>query len=155
MTNRKYCVYKHVDLNYKVFYIGSGDYDRPYCSTSRTRQWREKAKLGYKVILICDGLTKEESLKMERSYILKYGKIKTNTGCLVNRINGLKEDRIPTVSKKLIDNFRDRKVINTNTNEVFNSIEEAASTYRIQINTLIRHLEGKVKNKIPLEYYFN
>jgi group I intron endonuclease len=58
--------------------------------------------------------------------------------------------------KKLLENgfrFRTRKVINTETNEIFNTIKEAAESIGITRTHLTLCLSGKRKNLTKFEYY--
>ncbi len=45
-----------------------------------------------------------------------------------------------------------KKVINTETNEIYNSVKELAQIVKIHHDTLYKVLNGKQKNKTPYKY---
>ena len=46
-----------------------------------------------------------------------------------------------------------RKVINLNSNQVFNTVKETSIFYKVSVSTVTRWLNGKSKNKYNLKYY--
>lgn len=75
-------VYKHLDNNGKVFYIGNGAKRRPYDRRSRSDKWHEVAKNGYTVEIVAE-LPKKDAFELEK-------KLQTEIGLdnLVNEIIG-------------------------------------------------------------------
>ena len=51
------------------------------------------------------------------------------------------------------NNPKSKKVINTETNEIFDCIKDAADSFKIKRTTLNSYLRGYAKNKTPFEYY--
>jgi hypothetical protein len=137
------CVYIHKDLEDNIFYVGCGLETRPYDTQGRLALWWSKANNGYTVEIIKTNLTSDEAFKLERELILKYGRINNNTGILVNKNNGYKFTGRINNQKKLIDIIVNKPVINELTGETYFTIEEAANKNKIQVNLMIRILEGK------------
>jgi group I intron endonuclease len=48
---------------------------------------------------------------------------------------------------------KSRKVINTETGEIFNTIKEGAESIGMKAYSLVWRLRGRIKNKTPFEYY--
>ena len=65
---------------------------------------------------------------------------------------GLKGDKCNLYNKKGILNHKSKKVINTETNQIFNSIKEASVFYSINYNILSKNLNGQNINKTNLVY---
>ena len=89
-----YIVYQHRRKdNGQIFYVGQGIVRRAYedVKNRRNSNWAtvvEEAG-GFDVDILVEGLTRDESLKVEAEYIKKYGTIKHGTGPLVNeRLSG-------------------------------------------------------------------
>jgi len=61
----KFYVYSHIDNKGKCFYIGKGSGRRAYHSKGRTEYWGEKAKNGYKVLILVSNLTEEKAYELE------------------------------------------------------------------------------------------
>lgn len=85
------CVYSHVyDNEENPFYIGQGRLRRAFNFLNRDKSWKNKVQDESKVkvnILYID-ISIEESIKLEKELIAKYGRIDNNTGCLVNGNDG-------------------------------------------------------------------
>lgn len=148
-----YCVYIHKTVNDEIFYVGSGSLTRPYETQGRLPSWWEKAGNNYSIEIIKTGLTKNESYQLERELILKYGRINNKTGILVNKNDGICEQPKKVKVKKVIDDFKNQKVINIETGEIYNSIEDAAKDNKISLNFLIRQLKGINFNRTNLRFY--
>lgn len=90
MENRTdYYVYVHQLENDKVFYVGQGCRFRVTSPYSRSIRWNEITKeQNYDTFIVKENLTLEESLKLEKELILKYGRLDLNTGTLINHNNG-------------------------------------------------------------------
>lgn len=71
MSRTKY-VYKHIDSNKDVFYIGCGGKYRPHSVDSRNKSWNIKAKEIYCVEVV-DVLEMEDAIQMEIKLISDYG----------------------------------------------------------------------------------
>lgn len=71
MNNK--CVYLHKDLNGVVFYVGQGSLTRAYDkSKSRSKSWKERAKQGFSVEIVQQGLTSDEAIEKEEYLIRSY-----------------------------------------------------------------------------------
>lgn len=82
--NKLYCVYAHKRLDGSIFYIGCGDYGRPYNYGSRSLDWYNEAINGFTIDILELGIkTKSEALVIEDMYILKTPNLKQ----LTNRQN--------------------------------------------------------------------
>lgn len=85
------CVYSHTyDNEDKPFYIGQGRLSRAFNFLSRDNAWKQKVinieKV--KVTILYIDISIEESIKLEKDLISKYGRLDNNTGCLVNGNDG-------------------------------------------------------------------
>ena len=175
-------VYTHTRLDTnEIFYVGIStqkNYKRAFHAHERTNYWYNIAKkCGFKVNIVFDNLTWEEACLKERELILKYGRIDLGTGNLVNLTTGgdgniggkasdetkLKmsiakkgvkksKEHIENMKKSLIGN-NSKKVINTETGEIYNSIKEAADKNGVLRYNLSSYLTKRSKNITPLEYY--
>lgn len=89
-----YVVYQHRRKdNGQIFYVGQGILRRAYedVKSRRNNNWTSVVDEagGFDVDILIDGLTRDESLKVEAEYIKKYGTIKHGSGLLVNeRLSG-------------------------------------------------------------------
>jgi hypothetical protein len=112
---RKYYIYEHTTLDGTPFYIGRGQGDRSQTSNNmRSKAWHNMANNGYKINILFDGLTFNESVDLEIKTIKEY-KNKYTT-----MVNG--SSNIPNRS---MEKF---KVIIKETNEQFNSGLELINT---------------------------
>lgn len=83
-------VYSHVKSNKEVFYIGiSKNINRPYSNKNRNKYWHNVVnKYLYTVNIICNNITYEDAVQIEKYLILYYGRKCLNTGTLVNITDG-------------------------------------------------------------------
>jgi hypothetical protein len=163
------------------FYIGIGsdtNYKRAFSSNPRTKYWKNITnKTEYKVDIILDNLTWLEACEKEKEFIKIY-KRNSDGGILCNITLGgegaygrkLSDDTKLKISKSVsgekhgmfgkthtqeaINKIKlkaSKKVINTETNEIFNSITEVAIKFKIRPNTLTRKLTGIRKNNTPFK----
>tara|TARA_R100000951_G_C2648656_1_gene183545 strand:+ start:198 stop:743 length:546 start_codon:yes stop_codon:yes gene_type:complete len=65
-------VYKHIDNNGVVFYVGQGAKRRPYDKYGRSEAWKNVAKNGY-TIEIVDVLSKNKAFALEKKIQLEIG----------------------------------------------------------------------------------
>lgn len=65
----------------------------------------------------------------------------------------LPEEVKQKIGRSGVENKSSKKVININTNEIFDCIKEAAQKNNILTNNLARYLRGERKNKTPFRYY--
>ena len=86
----KFYVYAHYKPGEEIpFYVGKGTGNRMYSKKSRSAHWKNiVSKYGIEVRIIHDELTEIEAINLERSLISEYGRLDTNTGCLINRTDG-------------------------------------------------------------------
>lgn len=83
-------VYSHSKLNGEIFYIGiSNNIYRPYSKVNRTKYWHNIInKHSYKVDILCNGISYNEAISIEKYLILFYGRKDLKTGNLVNMTIG-------------------------------------------------------------------
>lgn len=175
-------VYTHIRLDTnEVFYVGIGTQDN-YIRASRTANrsvfWKNiTKKTGWKVNIVFDNLTWDEACEKEKELISFYGRKDIGTGILVNHTNGgdgsngrifSKETR-KKMSKtrkgvKVTEEQKNKtrlsmlgknckKVINTETGEIYESVQEAALSIGMNRTSLINRLKGKWVNNTKLNYY--
>lgn len=65
-------VYKHLDVNGVVFYIGKGSISRAKSRSNRSKQWHDIAREGYSVVIYSENLSNDDALKLETKLILEY-----------------------------------------------------------------------------------
>jgi len=85
------CVYQHIRLDKNTpFYIGVGaSVKRAYSKYGRNNIWKRiVAKVGYRVEIIIDRVSREDALKEEKRLIAVYGRMNNNTGVLANLTDG-------------------------------------------------------------------
>lgn len=89
MSANDFYVYKHLLEDDTVFYVGQGSRYRATSPYSRSQDWNAiTSKNNYKVIIVKDNITEQESLELEAELILKYGRRNKGTGTLVNHNDG-------------------------------------------------------------------
>ena len=181
ICSMKAYVYTHTRLDTnEIFYVGIGtqdNYKRASRVHNRTNYWNNIVKkCGWKVDIVYDNLTWEDACKIEVELIAKYGRVDLGTGTLVNLTAGgegtLKRITTPETRLKMSKSKKGRKyseehkaktrnsmlgknckkIINTETGEVFKSVEEAANSIGISRVALSLKLTGKTKNKTNLNY---
>ena len=174
-------LYTHTRLDTnEVFYVGIGtqdNYIRASRSHNRTNYWNNVVKrCGWKVDILYDNLSWEDACKKEKELIAFYGRIDLGTGTLVNLTDGgegtlghkhteetkekmsktrkgrkySEEHKLKTKNSMIGKNCK--KIINTQTGKIYNSIEEAAKDIGISRVGLSLRLTGKIKNKTELNY---
>ena len=150
------CVYKHIRLDTnEVFYIGMGTTKRAFQKYKRNIHWkRVVSKTDFKVEIIAKNLSWNVACQLEQKLIKEYNKkFLTNMtdggdgsiGLSPNKetrkkisdsLLGIKRSTLSrkrmSFAKKdkylLGDNPNCKKVINTDTKEIFESLKEAASS---------------------------
>lgn len=147
---RNKCVYQHKTKDNKIFYVGSGNLNRPFEIMGRSKEWFEKINNGYIIEIIADKLTLEESLILENILILEYGRINNNTGILVNKNNGVCLLKKNKPIKKIIK--PKYNIIDNDTNIIYSSFEEIALIKNKSVNLIIRNLEGKTFSNLNIQY---
>jgi len=169
-------VYQHKKLNGDIFYIGiASNKRRPYSKLGRSEYWKRIInKYDYTVEILYKNLTWEEACNIEINLIKQYGRLNNKTGILVNMTDGgegrnnskhSKETLIKLskakLGKKLSDetkskmsknSYRLRKVIDTSTNIIYNSLKEISELFNIKPSTLSHYLNGSRTNKTTFKY---
>ena len=174
-------VYTHTRLDTnEIFYVGIGtqdNYRRASIIYNRTNHWKNIAKKsGWRVDIVFDNLEWIDACLKEKELILKYGRIDLNSGTLVNLTDGGEGNfgRKATLKTRLkmserkkgiprseehkkriseaMKGVNSKKVINTVSGLVYNSVNEAAKSIGIDRTTLIKKLRGKTKNNTNLKY---
>ena len=177
-------VYTHTRLdNNEIFYVGIGtqdNYRRASRSHYRTNYWNNIAKkCGWKVDIVYDKLNWEDACKKEKELILKYGRVDLGTGTLVNLTDGgdgnfgrkasektkqkmsnskkgiAKSKEHKDNISKAMKNINSKKVIDTKTGFVYNSMHEAAEANGLKRHNLSSYLTGRTKNITTLKYYID
>ena len=89
MSENDFYVYEHLLEDGTVFYIGQGSHYRATCSYGRSNDWNTiTSDNNYKVNIVKNNLTEQESLDLEAELILKYGRRDNGTGTLINHNDG-------------------------------------------------------------------
>ena len=195
-------VYQHTRLDTnEIFYIGIGKTEkRAYNTTNhRNNYWKNIInKTEYKIEILFNDLTWNESCQIEKYLIKYYGRKDLGLGTLVNLTNGgdgtlghVKRNIKPItdearkrmsdaqkrngISKEQRDKmnsgfknmseesklsmsktqFKPKKVINIETNEIYNSVKEVSKLFNISYSLLKNHLSGKTKNATKFQYLEN
>ena len=146
------------------------NYGRAYDKSERTSFWKNiVAKTEYRVDIVLDDLTWEEACLKEKEFIKLYGRKTSEGGRLCNLTDGGEgafgrvlsqetKDKISKsvsgtnhgmfgkthtdLAKKKIASAASKKVIDTVTNTIYDSILDAAIKNNIRPNTLTRKLSG-------------
>jgi hypothetical protein len=176
-TNNK-CVYLHKRLdNNIIFYVGMGTLKRPYKTTGRNIYWKRiVSKVGYYIEIIKENLSWSEACKLECDLINKYRSDNlcnmTDGGDGSKGTSPSKETRLKisefhknksksneaklkmSKAKKglylLENNPNSKKVININTNIIFNTLKEASIYENMNYGTF----KWAIKNKINFNYKY-
>lgn len=162
--------------------IGSGaSFRRAHRSDGRSKFWRSvKNKTKIRVEIIMENLSWEEACEKEKEFIALYGVRSNCTGSLVNltmggegafgrRVSEATRRRIGVSvsganhgmyrkshtreARSRISEAGSKRVINTQTGEVFSSVKVAAAKIGLRPNTLSRKLSGIRSNNTTLKYY--
>lgn len=87
----KHCIYFHHKPNGEIFYVGQSKriQGRPQSERCRTKKWWAVVReFGYYVAIIHKDLTREQANMLEAHYVKDIGRLKDNTGTLVNVFDG-------------------------------------------------------------------
>lgn len=150
------CVYIHIRLDTgRVFYVGMGTEKRAFEKTKRNIHWKRIVnKTDYEVKIIFENLTWEQACKLEIDTIHKYRSNDLanmtdggdgSKGCIPSietriKIGNFHRNKTVSIESKekmriakkdkylLSNNPNSKKVINIETNEIFNSLKEAAKS---------------------------
>jgi hypothetical protein len=168
-------VYRHRRLdNNKIFYIGVGSNEkRAYTKRNRSIFWnRIISKSDYCVEIIQNNLSQEDAFELEMFLINIYGRQDNKTGILCNLTDGgegrsnivvslntrkkLSKAALKTNKKKLtlvnnINSTRHKKVIDTKTGKIYNTIIEASNEANITLRHFKRCLYGDRPNYTGFE----
>jgi len=85
MNNKRFCVYVYKDIDNVVFYVGSGNMERPYSKHDRNPQVSNKLAEKHTVEILATDLTKQESIEIENSYLMEYFNLGIKGWHLLNR----------------------------------------------------------------------
>lgn len=89
MTDKKYCIYRHLKPNGEVFYIGIGSEKRSKVTHHRNKFWNNIInKYKYEIQILKSDLTWEDAIELEKILISFYGRRDLNLGTLVNMTDG-------------------------------------------------------------------
>lgn len=89
MDEKNFYVYEHLLEDGTVFYVGQGSRYRATSPYSRSKSWNDiTSKNNYKVNIVKDNLTEQESLELEAELILKHGRHEKGLGTLINHNDG-------------------------------------------------------------------
>lgn len=163
-------VYRHRRLDdYSVFYIGIGNqpnYYRARTKGGRNSHWINVVKkCGFEYEILFSGLSKEDAVDCEIFLISLYGRYDLKQGNLVNKTDGgdmgcgylVSNNQRKKISDrvKLGGNPRAKKVIDTVTKIVYNSIKESALDLNIKESTMRCYMNGQMRNKTNCVYLEN
>lgn len=171
----KKVLYRHrrLDTN-EVFYIGIGNKTRPYRNTYRNQYWHNIVnKHGYSVEILKTNLSVTDACELEEFLICEYGRKDLGKGMLCNMTDGgeggfnqtvseesklkmrkaklgkkLSKSHKLNISKSLLKltGINRKKVINIETNIIYNSIKEASDNSKYSYSALRAQLSGQNKN---------
>lgn len=84
------CVYRHVRLdNNETFYIGIGNFKRPYCKIRRSNWWKKIInKTDYRIDVLSNNMSWVDACELEIFLISLYGRKDLNKGTLINMTDG-------------------------------------------------------------------
>lgn len=86
---QEYCVYKHINSEGVVFYIGAGKIYRPKTKTRRSKAWLDYvAENEFQWEIIEYHTTLQEAYEREKFWISHYGRKDLDQGELINRTDG-------------------------------------------------------------------
>lgn len=177
-----YCLYLHIRKKDNiVFYIGIGNNKRPYIKNTRSIFWKnEISKHEYFIQILSSNLTWENAQEAEIQLIRIYGRRDLCIGTLVNLTDGgdgspgciqTKEHKLkisnslkgknkgennPMYGKNPYKDkihYASRKIINTETFEIFNTISSVLNIINLPKTTFLRWLNNKKLNKTKFIYY--
>ena len=127
----------------EVFYVGMGESERPYHTRGRSKMWnRIVDKHGYNVEVIMTGLNKQQASMLEIDLISLHGRRDEGTGTLANHTDG----------GECNDNSGNKKVVNTNSGEVYDTIHAASKALGVDRKILGNQLNGKAVIKYPVKF---
>ncbi len=155
---------------------------RPYVKSGKSKLWNNIVnKTNYEVIIIKDNLSNQDALNLEIDLIKLYGRLNEKSGILVNLTNGgegitgfkhsedtktkmrnsaklrgiSKETHMKIAESRKGKIYNNKKVINTKTLEVYNSVKELSTIIGINKVTLTNWLNGTRTNKSIYTYLNN
>lgn len=171
-------VYRHRRLdNYKIFYIGIGSLKRSKTKSGRNNYWKNITnKTDYIVEIVAKNLSLIDAFELEIFLIEQYGKenlcnltsggegklgLKHSDEVKLKIGNSQKGKIIPNCQKIkmsiakngmyfLNENPNSKKVINTETKEIFNTLKEAA----ISINKNYSSFKWSIKNALNFNFKY-
>lgn len=169
-------VYQHrrLDTN-EIFYIGIGSMKRAKAKDGRNKLWKRIVnKTDYNIEILHKDITWNQACELEIELISKYGRINNKTGILCNMTDGgegryksrnskesIEKTRQFHLGKKLSEetklkmsknSYRLRKVVDTKTNKIYNSLKEISEIFDIKPSTLSHYLNGSRTNKTTFKY---
>jgi len=166
-------VYRHrrVDNN-EIFYIGIGKTNyRSIEKNNRNTYWYNITnKIDYKVEILYENLSEEDAKELEIFLIEIYGRKHLKTGSLCNLTCGgdgrldfkhseesklkMKKSNkgVCNLARKNALNANNKKVIDVDTNVIYNSITEACNLLGYNRHRIYDYLSGRRKNKTTLKY---
>jgi len=159
-----YCIYRHIRLDTnKVFYIGIGNVKRALDKRQRSKYWnRIINKTEYEIQILKSDLVWDDACELERMLISYYGRKDNNTGILCNMTDGgegghgviVSIDTKNKMKKAKLNKISNssKKIIDTVTMQIFNSIKEASDYLMINRTTLNAMLKGQNPNKTTFKY---
>ena len=178
VDNGKYYLYRHIRLDKnEPLYIGIGtkiyryknshwNYSRAFAKSSRNIVWKRIiAKTNYRVEILLESDDYEFIKQKEVEFIKLYGTINNRTGTLINMTNGGEgtigyKRSIEDCEK--IRKKRSLKVYNKETNQIFDSIKEAAEfenmsrgQLSIQIKKQLPNCRYQYYDKSKINVYIN
>jgi len=99
-----YYVYHHIRLdNNSIFYVGKGKKHRLNESSNRNRYWHNIVnKVGYKAEIVCDNLSEEQALQLEKDLISKYKLLNYNLCNMTDGGDGISGYKHTNQTKKIL-----------------------------------------------------
>lgn len=177
VPNGKYYLYRHIRLDKnEPLYIGVAkkankkfkkfetEYSRAFEKRTRSNIWKGiTTRTDYKVEIILESDDKKFIEEKEIEFIALYGRIVLGTGTLTNLHRGGNYKEGHKLSDEQAKAIGDRsrgeksanalKVYNTETFEIYFTINESSKIFNIEHTSLSDMLKGKAKNTTPLMLY--
>lgn len=169
----KYYLYRHIRLDRnEPFYIGIGtkkdnrefrknksEYERAYITRDRNSLWKSiVSRTEYTIEILFETNDLELIKQKEIEFITLYGRKILGTGSLANLSGGgdyivgykLSKEQCKNITERQLKGDRGIKIINLDTKQIINSINQASKYYKVNGKSIKYMIEGKAFNKLNI-----